>query len=162
MLPAITPPVSRKSSFTVPPVYTPFTPSLPVDPADPLLDSSEIVMSQEPDFDFSLHPSFLPPLAPEISSEHSTSSSSEDEESSEATRNRASSMANSSDHEKDPISGRPVHVRFIGTPGGEKRRMDKPMSKSGKSRRHHPSGSYSKRREKMYRCPVCSSLCIHL
>ena len=60
LLPVSSPPVSRKSSFSVPPIHTPFTPSLPVDPADPLIDSSEIVMSQEPEFDFSVHPSFFP------------------------------------------------------------------------------------------------------
>lgn len=139
LLPGISPSVSRKSSFTVPPVYTPFTPSLPVDPADPLLDSSEIVMSQEQDFDFSVQPTYFPPLPPHVSPE--PSSSSEDEAAAKFS--------------ESPISGRPMSVRFIASTGGERRKTDKHLSKSGKSRRHHPSGSHSKRREKMYRCPVC-------
>ena len=153
LLPWSSPPASRKSSFTVAPVYTPFTPSLPIDPADPLLDSSEIVMSQEPAFDFSVHPSFFPPLAPEISSE--VSSSSEDEGNSEASP--IHDIAIGSDHERDSFLARPLNVRFISAMGGGKRRTDKPL-KSSKSRRHASSGSHSKRREKMYRCPVCLTL----
>jgi hypothetical protein len=134
------PPASQKPNFIVPPVYTPFTPSLPVDPADPLLDSSEIVMSQEPIFDFSVQPSFFPPL------------SSKDEGISAASpSDRASDSANCSESTWE----KPLQVRFVATMAGEKRKADKLASKSSKSKHlHSSSGSHSKRREKMYRCPV--------
>ncbi|KAF8972339.1 hypothetical protein BDZ97DRAFT_1022607 [Flammula alnicola] len=42
---------TRKSSMTVAPVYTPFTPSLHVDPSYPFPDTTETVMAHEPIYD---------------------------------------------------------------------------------------------------------------
>jgi hypothetical protein len=143
------PPASQKPNFIVPPVYTPFTPSLPVDPADPLLDSSEIVMSQEPIFDFSVQPSFFPPLTPE------SSNSSGDEGISDSSAASPSDRASDSANCSESTWEKPLQVRFVATTAGEKRKADKLASKSSKSKRLHSSGgSHSKRREKMYRCPV--------
>ncbi len=147
---------NRKSSLAVPPVYTPFTPSLPVDPAYPFPDAAEIVLDQEVDFDFSVHPNYYPPVTPE------PSSSSEDEDMSDAftassgaiTSPSSPTITRSCEFDSKDTS---KQVRFV--VGGNPKRQDigRVISswKSNKSKRHHGlSPSHSKRREKMYRCPV--------
>ena len=146
---------NRKSSLAVPPVYTPFTPSLPVDPAYPFPDAAEIVLDQDVDFDFSVHPDYFPPVTPE------PSSSSEDEDMSDAfTANSGAITSPSSpiitrsfEFDSEDISKR---VRFVNS---KRKDIGRVISswKSNKSKRHQGfSPSHSKRREKTYRCPVSS------
>jgi hypothetical protein len=146
---------NRKPSLTVPPVYTPFTPSLPVDPAYPFPDAAEIVLDQDVDFDFSVHPDYFPPVTPE------PSSSSEDEDMSDAFTTNSGAITSPS----SPIIARPFEfdsediskrVRFVDSKRQDIGRVISSW-KSNKSKRHQGlSPSHSKRREKMYRCPVSS------
>ena len=164
--PTSSPLSSRKSSFSVPSVYTPFTPTLPIDPAYPLPDTSEVVISQEPDINFDIQSTYIyRPETPEIAPE---SSSSEDEEMSDGV---LSSTDDGSTKLREHVTSNQVLTpeevsalmvrakqRFARLGVHEKRKLETSKvasSKSSKSKRHPGSGSsHSKRREKTYRCPV--------
>jgi len=160
--PTSSPLSSRKSSFSVPSVYTPFTPTLPIDPAYPFPDTSEVVIP--PDINFDIQSTHIyRPETPEIALE---SSSSEDEEMSDSllfstddgsTKWPEHVMSNLSPEGVSALMVR-AKQRFVKLGVNEKRKLETPKvasSKSNKSKRHPgSSSSHSKRREKMYHCPV--------
>jgi len=152
----------------VPSVYTPFTPSLPIDPAYPFPDTSEVVIAQEPDIDFDIQSTHVyRPGTPEIAPE---SGFSEDEDMSDSlssstddgSNNLPEHVASKQFLSPEEVSALMVRAkqRFASLGVNEKRKLENPKvasSKSNKSKRYPgPGNSYSKRREKMYHCPVSS------
>lgn len=129
---------------------------MPVDPAYPFPDAAEIVLDPEVDFDFSVHHNYYPPVTPE------PSSSSEDEDMSDAFTASSDAVASPSSPTISKFCDFDVkdtskQVRFLVGDSPKHRDMGRAVSswKSNKSKRHHGlNTSHSKRREKMYRCPV--------
>ncbi|KAF9534006.1 hypothetical protein CPB83DRAFT_419477 [Crepidotus variabilis] len=153
---------NHQSGRTVPPVYTPFTPCWPLEPAYSLPDHSEIVIVQEPTFDFSTQPSLLPPLQLEApATVDSSESEFGDDEANILTDDDVSLSLPVSNLRHDTPqrhSEIPKAIRSTKEKRGggmfESSAQHTTSSKPSKSRRGVSSStSHSRRREKMFRCP---------
>lgn len=176
---------TRKSSLTtaaVPPVYTPFTPSLPVDPTDPYPDTDEITALHE-EYDFltgvDAYHAMLPlppPPAAELMSPLSSSDDDEDQEMSDCSN--VDVLASPSplptyvyvqgqSQVLQPVNVTPKkNVKFASTTPPRRRPAVKtpfealkaasPTASKSKSKKLSINGpnASSKRREKLFRCPV--------
>lgn len=179
---------SGLTTATVSPVYTPFTPSLPVDPAYPYPDTEEITALHEQStiYEFpagvDVYPSMLPP--PIASSELMSPllSSSDEDEDMEMSDCSGVDMpaspgqlqtyvcAQGQSQVLQPINTTPKkNVNFAVTPHrgrpstkvSEAHKAASPSASKSKGKNRHsisgPSAS-SRRREKLFHCPVRPSL----
>ena len=148
----------RKSGIVVAPVYTPFTPSLPVDPAYPYPDSTEIDM---PLCDFSQD--FYPTYSVQLPSHFDDDEEEDMSDTPSATDHPTSPIPTYvyGPDKSHPIAQIPKTVRSATLDGLKGAlRMSSSSSKSSKvkNRQTHPSSSSNaRRREKAYRCPVIYS-----
>ena len=156
----------RKLSLSVTPVYTPFTPSLPVDPAYPYPDTSEIVMAHDPSFEFP--PDLFPPFPLKSPLSTMTISSDEDEEMSDGSTFDAPLSPIPTfiyGTEKGQLLGAiPKHVRSTSSTEKIKSAVKalnssvaSSSTKSSKTKNRYIGTSSNpnlRRREKAYRCPV--------
>ena len=138
----------RKSNIDIAPVYTPFTPSLPVDPAYPYPDSTEIDM---PLYDFSQD--FYPTYSVQLPASHFD----DDEDMPETGINdQPTSLIPTYVYGLDkshPIAQIPKTARSATLDGALRMSISKNSKVKNRLINPNPTPT-SRRREKAYRCPV--------
>ncbi|KAF8150168.1 hypothetical protein B0H34DRAFT_679064 [Crassisporium funariophilum] len=157
---------NQKPCLPAGPVYTPFTPNLPVDPACPYPDSTEAYILQEPIYDFSHD--YYPTLASPIC--HITSDEDDDMSDSCADDSPTSPIPTYvyGLDKAQPIGQIPkamrgntaekAHISMIdGIKHAIKSSSSAASSKSNKAKHKFSNANripHSKRRDRAYRCPV--------
>jgi len=140
----------RRKSNVVAPIYTPFTPSLPIDPAYPYPDTTEIDM---PLYDFSQD--FYPTYSVQLAGSHFNDDDDDEEMSDAGIAAHPTSAIPTYVYGLDksqPIAQIPKTVRGDGAAA-----LRVSISKTSKAKNRQinsSNNSNSRRREKAYRCPT--------